>query len=258
MVNPCSAARIVVGESGSFADPVTADLATDENGTIALGKLESVETISVSAQGLQPMQFSLHKFHRSWPSDLHAGTDSKIVLPLGKQSSEITHFSLMEIRGTTPFAVHREKLKVDAGALEIEGLPAGNYVLRITNRAGIRIFVADAKEQNAIAAAKHRVLQTSRSLIAIRDAKIEEGKLVVKVTARTSPLDCTCSHNRFFPSRRGAAMSSSPMRLWCRNNATQFSVFMSIHCDWMRSMVTFSSGKVLPSILAICLPNPRC
>ncbi len=170
-----------------FEVPVTAGLATDEKGSISLGKLENVETLSVSAQNLQDSQFALHKFHRNWPGDVQAGIGSKIVLPLGKRSSASTDFSLTELRGNVPYAVQDGKVKVEVGALEIEGLTPGNYVLQdYESGQSVRIVVADAQEQNSLVAAKHRVLQTSHPLIAIREAKIEDGKLVVTVTGADS------------------------------------------------------------------------
>ena len=166
-----------------FVSPVSYSLASNEQGAIELGELANVSSVSVSAQGMQPTQFPLHRFHRSWPTVLHTGTASQIVLPLGKETSEATQFSLLDVRRGVPHSMHADKLKVNSGALEINGLTAGDYVLQ-DHEAGqrVRIVVADAKESESILAAKHRVLQAIRqSAIVIRKTSVENGKLVIEV-----------------------------------------------------------------------------
>lgn len=166
-----------------FVSPVSSSLATNDQGVIDLGEMANVSSISVSAQGMQPSQFSLHRFHRAWPAVLHVGNDSQVILPLGKDMSDATQFSLIEIRRGVPHSMYAEKIKVNNGALEIGSLPAGDYLLQ-DHEAGqrVRIVVADAKESDSILAAKHRVLQTNRqSPIVIRKTTVENGSLVIEV-----------------------------------------------------------------------------
>ena len=165
-----------------FATPVSVNLATDEHGQISLGELANVSNLTLSAQGIQAATFALNRFHRSWPSTLHVGLDSKIVLPLGKESATVDSFSLIDVRRDVPHSLHADKVKVTEGALEISGLAAGDYWLH-DYEAGqrVRIVVADTKSGESLLAGKHRVLQASPNTIAIRKAKLVDGKLEIEV-----------------------------------------------------------------------------
>ena len=76
-----------------------------------------------------------------------------------------SQFTLIDIRREVPHSMHADKIKVNSGALEINGLAAGDYLLQ-DHEAGqrVRIVVADAKEYESILAAKHRVLQDKSSV----------------------------------------------------------------------------------------------
>ncbi len=167
-----------------FVSPVGISLASNERGVIELGALENVSNFTVSAQGVQASQFQLHRFHRSWPDVVHAGLDSKIVLPLGKDASEVDRFTLFDTRRGVQHSSHANKLKAAGGAVEISGLPAGDYVLNdYETGQRIRIVVADAKSSDTMIAAKHRILQAaSLAPIVIRRAVIEGDNLVVEVS----------------------------------------------------------------------------
>ncbi|MDX1927043.1 MAG: hypothetical protein SFV81_11025 [Pirellulaceae bacterium] len=190
-----------------FASPVGVSLASNEQGIIELGALENVSNISVSAQGVQASQFQLHRFHRNWPAVVHAGVDSKIVLPLGKDASDATRFTLYEVRRGVQHSAQADKLKVVSGAIEISGLAAGDYVLS-DYEAGqrISIVVADAKANDTLMAAKHRILQAaSLAPIAIRRAVIEGNNLVVEVTGAEESTRIHLLANPMYPEvSRGA------------------------------------------------------
>ena len=190
-----------------FASPVQVSLASNEQGFVELGNLENVRNISVSAQGVQASQFQLHRFHRNWPAVVHAGVDSKIVLPLGKDASDATRFTLYEVRRGVQHSSQADKLKVASGAIEINGLTAGDYVLN-DYEAGqrISIVVADAKANDTLMAGKHRILQAaSLAPIAIRRAAIEGNNLVVEVTGAEESTRIHLLANPMYPEvSRGA------------------------------------------------------
>ena len=190
-----------------FVSPVGFSLATSEQGVIELGALENVTNITVSAQGVQASQFQLHRFHRSWPTVVHAGLGSKLVLPLGKDASDANRFTLFDIRRGVQHSSHADKLRVVSGAIEISGLAAGDYVLN-DYEAGqrISIVVADAKASDTMMAAKHRILQAaSLAPIAIRRAVIEGDSLVIEVSGAEKSTRIHLLANPMFPeSSRGA------------------------------------------------------
>ncbi len=179
-------ARVPVSISAkveSFAMPQAFSLATNAQGMIELGELSNVSSVTVSAQGLQVVQFPLHRFHRHWPNVVHAGIDSKIVLPLGKELSEASQFALVDIRRDVPHSLQTDNMTVSAGAVEISGLPPGDYWLHdYEAKQQMRIVVADAKESESLIAGRHRLLQADQSLVAIRKATVVEDKLIVEVS----------------------------------------------------------------------------
>jgi hypothetical protein len=229
-----------------FASPVQVSLASNEQGSIELGALENVSHISFSAQGIQASQFQLHRFHRNWPAVVHAGLDSKLVLPLGKDASDATRFTLFDVRRGVQHSTQADKLKVASGALEISGLAAGDYVLT-DYEAGqrISIVVADAKTNDTLMAAKHRILQAaSLAPIAIRKAAIEGNNLVVEVTGAEESTRIHLLANPMYPEvSRGAQVQLPHQPLTQQFRSPTLSLFVdSLRLDEEYSYILQRQG----------------
>ena len=229
-----------------FVSPVGFSLATSEQGVIELGALEHVSNISVSAQGMQASQFQLHRFHRSWPTVVHAGLGSIIVLPLGKDASDANRFTLFDIRRGVQHSSHADKLRVVSGAIEISGLAAGDYILN-DYEAGqrISIVVADAKASDTMVAAKHRILQAaSLAPIAIRRAVIEGDSLVIEVSGAEESTRVHLLANPMFPeSSRGAQVQLPHQPLMLQFRAPTLSMFVdSLRLDEEYSYILQRQG----------------
>lgn len=195
-----------------FVSPVHVSLASNEKGEIELGNLDNVSSVNVSAQGIQASQFQLHRFHRSWPAVVHAGTDSKIILPLGKENAEPNRFTLFDIRRGVPHSSHADNLKIVNGAIEISGLTAGDYILQ-DYEAGQRIsvVVADAKANDNMIAAKHRILQTAAlAPIVIRRATVEGDNLVIEVSGAEESTRIHLLANPLYPEVPRGALVQLP------------------------------------------------
>ncbi len=159
------------------------NLATDASGAVQLGHLPNVDSITVSAQGIQSTSFSLANFYRSWPGTIHASQDEAIELPLGKQSTDSRLLSLHEVRRGSSHATQTSKLELQEGSLRISGLEPGDYLLNDyeTNQR-VRIIVADGQRRDSFVAGKNRLLQVRRRApVIIRQAKFEGDELVVRV-----------------------------------------------------------------------------
>lgn len=229
-----------------FASPVQASVASNEKGVVELGAMENVSNISVSAQGVQGSQFQLHRFHRNWPTVVHAGLDSKIVLPLGKDASDASRFTLFEIRRGVQHSSQADKIKVASGAIEITGLAAGDYALA-DYEAGqrVNIVVADAKANATLMAAKHRILQAaSLAPIAIRRAAIEGNNLVVEVTGAEESTRIHLLANPMYPEvSRGAQVQLPHQPLTQQFRSPTLSMFVdSLRLDEEYSYILQRQG----------------
>lgn len=205
-----------------FATPVSVNLATNEQGVINLGELVNVSSVTVSAQGMQVATFATKRFHRSWPSVLQIGLGSTIVLPLGKDAAEVSSFNLVDVRRDVPHSNHADKLKVTAGAIEIRGLGAGDYWLH-DYEAGqrIRIVVADSKVSESLVPGKHRVLQASGALVAIRRATVVDGKLEIEVSGNDAATRVHVLANSFLPEQshgQRVELPHAPLMYQARGN----------------------------------------
>ncbi len=166
-----------------FTDARSFTLATNASGIVELGPLNDVMQFSVSAADIQATSFAVSRFHRDWPGVIQIGKNETITLPLGKELTDRSHFSLYEVRRDVPLEMLSKNLTLERGSLKISELPQGNYVLQ-DHEIGQRVLVVvgDALRNHDFVSGKHRLLQASANAsIVIRDAKIENGNLVIEV-----------------------------------------------------------------------------
>lgn len=194
-------------------------LATDAEGEVDLGPLENVANLTVSASDIQSVIFSLQRFHRSWPATVQLGTDETFELPLGTATAPREMFTLVELRHGLPSATPQEHLTLAEGALRLAGLPPGDYQLQ-DHATGqrVRIVVGDAPRHENWIAATHRLLQASTAQpVLIREAKIEDGQLTVRVDGADAATRVHVIANAMLPSvSRGAQLQLPHLPLAAR------------------------------------------
>lgn len=166
-----------------FANTHSFGLATDAEGVIQLGRLETIESVRVSAQGIRESEFRPHPFHRSWPQELNLQAGNQLSLQLGKETSELAQFSLFEVRRRVQHQSYVSKLSIEKGALHIAPLNEGNYVLT-DHESGqsVLIAVSDGERRGQFLIGRNRILQTGQRVeICVRDAIVDGEDLVVRI-----------------------------------------------------------------------------
>ena len=177
-------------------------LATDAAGEVDLGPLENVTNMTVSASDIQAATFSLQRFHRSWPATAHLGIDETFELPLGTATAPREMFTLVELRHGLPSANPEKHLTLAEGSLRLAGLPPGDYLLQ-DHATGqrVRIVVGDAPRHENWVAASNRLLQASATQpVLIREAKVEDGQLNVRIDGADAATRVHVIANALLPS----------------------------------------------------------
>ena len=167
--------------------PVTQLLATDATGTILLGRLEHIETIQASADGIAQRAFVLRRDVADWPAQLLLRDGESIALPwvepAGTVPDRLTDYSLIELRGGAPLAVLNQRVKIADGQLRTEPLGHGRYLL-VNRRTGqaVDIRVARGEPQGGFVIGPAQSLELSRAKFAsIAKVESRDGKLRVQV-----------------------------------------------------------------------------
>ncbi len=156
-------------------------LRTDEKGRIALGPLAGIRSFAAKAPNGREGRFELGDFARTWSDEIHAKAGEVVRVPLPPSIAEMNrerslkdwvraYVSLLEVRAETFVADHGTKLSVSGGFLVIEGLPAGDFALRVRGEAQeISIKVTGGKLSNGW------YLGTARNLEAPHAAPLQIG-----------------------------------------------------------------------------------
>ncbi|WP_197355824.1 hypothetical protein [Aureliella helgolandensis] len=198
-----------------FKELQNVQLATDENGSVHLGELDDVTRLQVSATGLQATMLTPHLFHRNWPSQISIGKGGSVELPLGKQASPKSVFSLYETRSGKRFAEKPDHLQLREGALVAEGLAPGDYILHdFETGQTVNVRVGNAEEEHGFVVGPHRVLQADRrQSIVIRSATLTEDGLLVKVSGADPMTRLHVLVDAFLPDEEGGAQLQLPSPL---------------------------------------------
>jgi hypothetical protein len=115
-----------------LTDPIKVALETDEAGQVQLGKLENIVSLSVDGYQQSEAGWDLREAEPRWPISWHARRGEIISLPLspGFELSRRS-VSLFEMRDGRIVRDHRSALTHRGAFLEIEELPAGDFVLEL-------------------------------------------------------------------------------------------------------------------------------
>ena len=111
-----------------FSHPLQIALRTDERGRVALGTLEGIEVVEARAPNGRAGNWTLRNFERTWPEAIHALAGEAVRVPVPPAGVE---YSLLEKHAETFSADRHAAAKLADGFLTMEGLPPGDYALRI-------------------------------------------------------------------------------------------------------------------------------
>ena len=173
-----------------FRDPLTVTLKTDPAGRIELGPLEKIERVKGQGPQGTARQWVLQSAADRLYQSIHGAVGQTIELidPVvaggEQQAPRRTDYSLLEIRGETFVADRFEALKRQAGALRIEGLPAGDYDLlikRTRQRIGVRVSRGAEREGYLLGDQRYLELRGQRPL---RIAALQIAEKEVRIQLR--------------------------------------------------------------------------
>lgn len=147
-----------------FNFPISANLKTDPQGQIALGKLTEITGLEANTSNGVNRSFTLSDDSFTYPSLLHAEAATEIALPYLGDDSELNRMeaSLLEIRDNTFVADRFEKLSLSDGMVRISGLEPGDYSLSLPhNGSPIYIRVSEGKTEAGYVLGDSRQLETT-------------------------------------------------------------------------------------------------
>lgn len=188
----------VAAKHRQFKQPKTFSLATDAEGRVDVGELKNIDSIQVSAHGIQQSTFDMADFHRDWPAQIQIASSESIELPLGKSSSADSAFTLSELRRGLIHRTLEDHCEIKDGSIVIRDLSPGDYVFT-DHEVGQRVRMlvsagkvaesrdtgnrdSDDSSQGAFVVDAGRILQMSDSSpIVIRDVRVVDEELVIQV-----------------------------------------------------------------------------
>lgn len=172
----------------NYRQGVQASLKTAANGRVLLGPLSGIHRVDARLPDNTTRTWNLRHVAYRYPATLHALQGERIDLPyLGtRQEAERADFSLLEIRGNRFVADHFDKLKVVGGRVEIQGLPAGDYRLKVLEQGReITLRVTKGAAKQAYLVGPQRMLDADRTVpMFIEGVEIGDNEIKVQVVHR--------------------------------------------------------------------------
>ena len=110
-----------------LVDKVNRAVVTDPSGCVELGLLPRVESITANTNGATEETFSLLPIQSVWPKEVIKAVGDTVWFA---SEPEDKRYSLVELRGNAPYADHSGLIQAKAGAIAIDGLPRGAFLLR--------------------------------------------------------------------------------------------------------------------------------
>ena len=168
-----------------FSFPMTATVQTDHTGTVVLGKLDGITSVTATDPEGTAHTWPLTHDEFSYHQSIHAAVGDAIDIPyMGSSDKPLRdELSLLELRGDTYVADRFDAIAIQRGMLRLEGLPRGDYDLLLKDRGQkIRVRVADGQVNEGYALGTSRHLE-SRSAKPLQIAKVEtaDKSLVIHV-----------------------------------------------------------------------------
>ena len=123
------------------------NLKTDERGRIQLGKLDGIQSIETSSDGMLSRNWTLSRDQHSYPDSIHAamGDPVRIPAPLVTGKLSPADVAVFEKRSGTFVKNNFSQCSFGSGIIQIEGLAPGDYELRLRHAdATINLRVTNA------------------------------------------------------------------------------------------------------------------
>ncbi len=195
-----------------FTRTETVALRTDEKGRVALGALAEIKSFAAKSPNGREGRFSLEDFERTWSGEIHAKAGEVLQIPLPPELAEMqlrratkdwvkAYVSLLEVRAGTFVSDHGGLLSVSGGFLVIDGLPSGDYALRLRGDArDITIKVAGGKSAHGWILGANRNLEAMHGApLQIASAVNDHEFITVKLANATPLTRVHIAATRFVP-----------------------------------------------------------
>lgn len=186
-----------------FKEIIRVSLKTNAAGRIELGELPEITQISAGThEGLTRSWETSQASHSSMPVVQGVAGKAVFIPYMGKfQEAEAAGFSLLEVRDGTFVADWTKNLKLGGGYLAADGLPAGDYSLKLKDSAlEIRIVLAQGKVADGYVLGNFRKLELKNPLpLQIVAIEADKDNVKVKLTGVTAFTRVHLTATRYMP-----------------------------------------------------------
>ncbi|HUG70756.1 MAG TPA: hypothetical protein VMM76_23605, partial [Pirellulaceae bacterium] len=168
-----------------FSFPMIATVQTDHTGTISLGPLAGIVSVTATDPEGTSHTWALARDEFSYRQSVHAAAGDTIEIPYMGSSDEPVRdeLSLLELRGETYIADRFDVIQLQDGMIQLRGLPRGDYDLLLKDRGHrIRVRVTDGEinEGYALGSSRHLEARGAKPLqIATVETDDEQLRIVV-------------------------------------------------------------------------------
>ncbi|MGY8690675.1 MAG: hypothetical protein ACKVHP_23425, partial [Verrucomicrobiales bacterium] len=184
-----------------FRTNVVTTLKTDESGTIHLGAIDGVSSITATAANGRQYSWSLPKDRRFYPSTIHAQVGESIEIPVVSDLMGREAFSFLERAYGTYVSDRFDALSVNGDFVRLQGLPAGNYHLYLkeaSQQVTIRVSAGDEASGFILSPARNLEKRNGKTLH-LADLKTEGNELVIQLVNANSFTRVHLLASRFVP-----------------------------------------------------------
>jgi hypothetical protein len=168
-----------------FSDAIEVELATDERGRIELGALQGIARLNAEGNFGGIGEWDLETQARTLPQRVHgpAGETLRVPWQGSARTLQRSAFGLFELRGGVFVRDAYEHLALADGFLELRGLAAGDYLLRLEEPdRDIEVRVAAGVESDGWVQGRARRLELGpRAPLAVRALSAGADEVVVQL-----------------------------------------------------------------------------
>lgn len=171
-----------------FSFPMIATVQTDHTGTVGLGALEGISSVTATDPEGTSHTWSLSRNEFSYHQSIHAAVGDVIEVPyMGTSDKPVRdELSLLELRGDTYLVDRFDAISIKDGMLLLNGLPRGDYDLLLKDRGmRIRVRVANGKVNEGYVMGSSRHLE-ARNAQPLQIAKVEKAEDQLRILVNNS------------------------------------------------------------------------
>ena len=171
-----------------FRRRVFTSATTDAAGRVFVGSLAGLERVTAEGSDLVGLNESLSAGRVSWPARLNVLAGEAVSLPYPfAEPEDIKAVSLLRTARGTVQEDEADRVRIGAGALSIEGLPAGTYALRLHPQGEtVRIEVLDGESKHGyLISARRRLQETVARVPSLADVRLDGDRVRMRVRHAT-------------------------------------------------------------------------